>query len=135
MLIINDLPNLTQVDRGAFHGLKNLKNLEIKNNPELKSIHKNAFSNSENSVLEYVDFSNNALETLSVTLLKWTEIKEINLNGNNWNCDCQMSWLVTSQFDLICSSPKRLADKPIRDLTPSDFVLTIQKSGFHQRFF
>ena len=96
----------------------------------LKTISKHAFfkniDTEEPYAVENIDFSNNALESLPENLLRWTKIKELNLNGNLWNCDCKMSWLVNTKLELdgylLCSSPKRLADKPIRDLIPSDFV-------------
>ena len=47
-----------------------------------------------------IDLSNNALTTLSESLLVWNSTKQVNLNQNPWLCDCKISWLVTSGIEL-----------------------------------
>ena len=127
-LIINDMPKLTIIEPFAFHGLEHLETLELKNNPKLTIISKHAFYKSieiEPYDVHHLDISQNSLKSIPEDLLPWSKIKELNLSGNPWKCDCAMSWLVTSgaQLDkyLVCDSPEHVSGKPIKDLKLSDF--------------
>ena len=73
-----------------------------------------------------IDLSDNALTTLSESLLVWNSTKQVKLNQNPWLCDCKISWLVTSGIELdeylICASPEQQAEKLIATMTMKDFA-------------
>ena len=77
-----------------------------------------------------VFLSDNALTTLSSSLLPWKKIQTVKLDGNPWHCDCKFSWIVSkdvynlSAIDysyLICKSPEHVADLPIEHLSKDNF--------------
>ena len=115
-LFLNDLPYLKNIEPVAFHGLE-LEVIEIKNNPNLNYIDEKAFYDSyvdENpNRVQNLDLSNNALKTLSKSLLNWTDTNVI-LTGNQWNCDCKIAWMIDLQLDelVTCSSPDDLKNEP-----------------------
>ena len=74
--------------------------------------------------------SNNGLTTISFSLLPWSKISTITLDGNPWRCDCSFSWIVSNEdhnlsaidYDyLICKSPQLLADLPVKHLSKGNF--------------
>ena len=78
-----------------------------------------------------VYLSNNELTTISFSLLPWDKLDTIQLDGNPWHCDCDLSWLVYNKnhtlisgidYDyLICKSPEILADLPVKHLSRYNF--------------
>ena len=120
------MENLKTIEPIAFNGLENLEILEVKNNPKLDYIDPKAFYNSLDdefpNTVENVDLSNNALRTLSKSLLNWNKTNVI-LVGNQWNCNCHLSWILDLDLDefVICSSPENLKSKVISTLKEEDF--------------
>ena len=125
-LFLNDNEFLTTIEPVAFNGLESLEVLEIKNNPKLDYIDPKAFYNSladeYPNPVQNLDLSNNALRTLSKSLLNWNETNII-LGGNQWNCNCHLSWMLDLDLDefVICSSPENLKNKVISSLNAQDF--------------
>ena len=81
-------------------------------------------------VVKNVYLSNNALTTISFSLLPWEEIDRFELDGNPWHWDCSLSWIVSrgehnlSAIDynhLICKSPENVADLPMQHLSKENF--------------
>ena len=66
------MENLEEIESLAFHSLKNLEVIEVKNNPKLRYVDPHAFydslSDSDPNVVEIVDFSANALRYISTVL-------------------------------------------------------------------
>ena len=86
--------------------------------------------NSRAIAVKNVYLSNNALTTISSSLLPWGNIDTIKLDGNPWHCDCSFSWIVSKQdvnlssIDysyLICKSPESVADLPVQHLPKESF--------------
>ena len=83
------------------------------------------------NAISNVYLSNNGLTTISFSLLPWDKIDTIKLDGNPWNCDCSLSWIVSkkkhnlSSIDyndyLTCNSPEDLRELPIKHLSAGDF--------------
>ena len=80
--------------------------------------------------IKNVYLSNNALTSISSSLLPWKELDTVRLDGNPWHCDCRFSWIVSkdvynlSAIDysyLICKSPEHVADLPIVHLSKDNF--------------
>ena len=91
MLLLNDISTLTKIQTSAVD-CQNIKDLEIRRNPNLVNIQPGAFHNCQDIELLHLD--NNALETLPTGLFRWRQIKNIYLNGNRWKCDCNATWLM-----------------------------------------
>ena len=124
------MENLEEIETLAFHSLKNLEVIEVKNNPKLRYVDQHAFydslSDNAPNIVKSVDFSNNALSYISQKLLIWNSTEQVNLAGNPFNCDCSLSWIlfqekIIGKDYMICSTPEKLAGKPMSSLKPTDF--------------
>ena len=129
-LFLNSMENLEEIEPLAFHNLKNLEVIEVKNNPKLRYVDPHAFydslSDSDPNIVKIVDFSDNALRYISQKLLIWNSTEQVNFAGNPFHCDCSMSWMlfqekIIGKEYLICSSPEKLAGKPMSSLKSTDF--------------
>ena len=131
-LFLNDMRNLRHIEPVAFNGL-DLEVIEIKNNPKLEYIDEKAFYNSYADEIpnrvQNLDLSNNALRTLSEILLNWTDTNVI-LTGNQWNCDCQLAWMLDLKLnDLVtCATPDDLKNEPIANIQVQDLQCTGMRS-------
>ena len=109
--------------------MHNLEVIEIKNNPGLYYIDPYAFydtlSNDAPNIIKTIDLSNNALTQISETLLLWNTTEQVNLNGNPYDCDCLISWMINKSSTLrskylTCSSPDELKNRLINSLKNSE---------------
>jgi Leucine-rich repeat (LRR) protein len=87
-------PRLTAVDLNAFSGLYHLKRLRLAHNPRLRFIHRRAFESTNIPPIRDLDLSHNNLSNLNPNLIKFSELRSLNLIANPWHCDCDLtSWL------------------------------------------
>ena len=115
-LILNNLQYLTIIHSGAFDDLHNLKYLSLTNNKRLITLESLLFPLNR---LEFLDISNNSLETL--TLNSTQILDSAKLSNNKWTCDCRFK----KQLQ-ISDVPTKFA----KDLS-SDFNIQFQKSTIH----
>ncbi|XP_062998859.1 NT-3 growth factor receptor [Elgaria multicarinata webbii] len=82
-----NLQTLNAVDMELYTGLQRLT---IKDSG-LKSIQPRAFD--KNPHLRYINLSSNRLTTLSWLLFKTLRLIELRLDGNSFNCSCDIRWI------------------------------------------
>lgn len=82
-LLINNLTSLNQIKPNAFASLNNLANLTFINSlPDNFYLSDSLFAN--NTVLEYINLSNNSLIEVPISLRQVKTVKTLNLNNNNF---------------------------------------------------
>uniref|UniRef100_F1L2C8 Leucine-rich repeat-containing protein 70 n=1 Tax=Ascaris suum TaxID=6253 RepID=F1L2C8_ASCSU len=126
-LILDSLKYLYIVHDCAFCGLDALENVVLSNATELYMIHAGAFgwNHSDMNVAKLtnfnVEFAN--LTALSPNLFDTSELETAKLGGNQWNCICDMMWILDSDADLdqgskipVCSTPETLKGRPLNSL-------------------
>merc|ERR1711936_815299 len=92
-LQINGCSQLEQIAAGAFSNLGDLEEMVLASNRKLRLIHPQSFGSVIS--LRRIDLSNNGLASLSSSLLPWASLAAVDLSGNPWNCDCDVSFLKT----------------------------------------
>ena len=65
--------------------------VQICHNPQLGYIAPNAFEAAAQILELYLN--HNALRTLAEGLVTWSSIKQLDLSGNLWRCDCRIKWM------------------------------------------
>ncbi|XP_067852836.1 matrix-remodeling-associated protein 5 [Heptranchias perlo] len=88
------------IDPQTFFGLTALRYLQLESNL-LRQLHPNTFVTFEFlrhfkiSTLKHLYLSDNMLETLPPRMFYYmTELENLYLHANRWNCDCNLKWLV-----------------------------------------
>ncbi|XP_008207525.2 adhesion G protein-coupled receptor A3 isoform X1 [Nasonia vitripennis] len=136
---------ITLLDEGVFNGLANLERLDLSKNL-ISSIDSHAFKRL--SMLKRLNLSNNAISTLETTVFhgllalerlklngnKLVTLKEgtfhglplrqLDISGNPWNCDCNLFWfsywIITNAIKLSpspeCDLPLNLKGKQVKKL-------------------
>ncbi|KAL7078916.1 hypothetical protein ACQ4LE_002445, partial [Meloidogyne hapla] len=94
ILKMEEMVQLREIQKNSFILLPNLESLSLANSIFLSNINQKAFGNFlENKIetnIKYLDLSNCQLSNLSILLLDWNKLKMLKLEGNRWNCDCQL---------------------------------------------
>lgn len=126
-LILNGNP-IRELKSNAFKHLSFLTTLEL-SNCQLASVEDEAFLGLDN--LEWLKFDGNRIGTIQGNHILPQSLHGINMQGNRWNCDCNLidlhSWLnnynVPQQFeDPKCMYPERLAGSTIKYLKVDDLA-------------
>jgi Leucine-rich repeat (LRR) protein len=119
--------NLQTIEECAFCGLTDLKFILISDSPRLTRIPKSAFDIGlgYGTNLDTVDFANNSLTSLHPKMFPWRSVKNIKLEGNKWNCSCEIAWMIERSINIIdnpkCASPSVLKLSPIKNVTKISF--------------
>jgi len=92
-LRISGCSQLEQISAGAFSNLVDLEEMELSSNRKLSHLHPQSFGSVIS--LRRIDLSNNGLPSLSSSLLPWSSLASVDLSGNPWHCDCDVSFLKT----------------------------------------
>ncbi|GFR18054.1 leucine-rich repeat, immunoglobulin-like domain and transmembrane domain-containing protein 3 [Trichonephila clavata] len=135
---LNDCPNLRrlqlahnpikQIDSGVFSPLSHLTNLGLAN-CHIKHLQPGALVGLDN--LESIELDGNQLTTLSIDVLKpLTELHELNLHNNPWQCDCRIQeirlWMIENKIPLsippYCEAPAVVKDMSWNDMSLDDFA-------------
>ncbi|KAI6227655.1 LRRCT domain-containing protein [Aphelenchoides fujianensis] len=116
-LKMRQMPRLFYIGSYAFSSFSNLRVLDLAGSRELSAIHPTAFGFGEDGAkaraLRVLNVENCGLMKLNSTTLPWTQLEELRLGGNPWNCDDSMGWLFrawstrrwTVGRNLTCASP------------------------------
>lgn len=91
-LDISGCSKLTSIQSHVFQGCAGLKHVTISMNRALETIDASAFDSSMTS-LHSLDLSDNSLKNVPSSLVPWLRLKSLDLSGNPWRCDCDLSFL------------------------------------------
>merc|ERR1711971_632978 len=124
-LSLSGCPQLAEVKAGAFSDPRDLQSLSLASNRQLRTIQPGA--RGDLASLRALDLSNNGLTSVSSQLLAWTSLASLDLSGNPWSCDCDLSFMAkviratvnkseASVRVVRCWSPPSLRDRDVTSL-------------------
>lgn len=125
-LSLNNNP-ITSIKTRCFHNLNYLSTLEL-TDCKIESVEMEAFAGLGH--LEWLRLNGNRLSNIQGENLFPDTLRGINLQNNNWNCDCHLrdlhSWLVNFNMphavEPVCSLPPRLRKRTITSVTENEFA-------------
>ena len=119
---------LEVVHTGAFRALPQVKIINLTRN-SIKEIQPGAFDNLP--LLTTLDLSYNYLVRIpgdDIGSLSRSSLKHLILEGNRWNCSCEMGWIlvlnrsiIASSGQAVCYYPPALNGTMLQQLTPKHF--------------
>ncbi|XP_016656809.1 carboxypeptidase N subunit 2 [Acyrthosiphon pisum] len=109
-LIVSGMPNLTDVGCGTFAPLKKLITLHMSHNPKLSNIHYDAFvdNTSQQWSLRQLSISYTNISSIDSKLYPWSMLDLFDAKGNQWTCDCSLSWLASYINETFSEMPEKL---------------------------
>lgn len=113
-LFANNLYELSEIRARAFTPLKRLEILQLTHCSKLCEIDEGAFLNV--NTLNEVHLNGNNLKTLPAKLLPWGKLQMLNVEENNFECDCNL-YNVTSNFPKILQTNVVSCIEPISQLS------------------
>ncbi|XP_037298439.1 uncharacterized protein LOC115440480 [Manduca sexta] len=125
-LSLNNNP-ITSIKTHCFQHLSYLNTLEL-SDCKIESIEREAFSGLNH--LEWLRLNGNRLSNIQGENLFPDTLRGINLQNNNWNCDCHLrdlhSWLMNFNMphavEPICSHPERLRKRTITSVAVNELA-------------
>ncbi|KAG1662162.1 Leucine-rich repeats and immunoglobulin-like domains protein 1 [Nymphon striatum] len=134
MLKLSNQDHRIAMEDGAFDGLLSLQSLSVYNSEHLVRIILSStrlLHGLKN--INQINMMHNNLEFIRSDLPSfWPKLKSVAIGGNNWHCNASILWMTkwmkftTIHFvrssSLLCSTPRALANTPIRLLTESSFI-------------
>lgn len=125
-LSLNNNP-ITSIKTHCFQHLSYLNTLEL-SDCKIEIIEREAFSGLNH--LEWLRLNGNKLSNIQGENLFPDTLRGIDLQNNNWNCDCHLrdlhSWLLNFNMphtvEPICSAPERLKRRIITSVTESELA-------------
>ncbi|KOB67131.1 putative Amphoterin-induced protein 2 [Operophtera brumata] len=125
-LSLNNNP-ITSIKTHCFQHLSYLNTLEL-TDCKIESVEQEAFAGLNH--LEWLRLNGNRLSTVRGENLFPDTLRGIDLQNNNWNCDCHLrdlhSWLLNFNMphavEPICSLPERLKRRTITSVTNGEFA-------------
>ncbi|KAJ9583570.1 hypothetical protein L9F63_022089, partial [Diploptera punctata] len=132
-LHLDRLLYLIKVETNAFEGLKSLEILTMENCIQLEDFDETAFGGENDSVLvplKVLSLARSGLRTLSPEVLipVNSTIQQVDLQGNPWECDCNLAWIKDVTFSLLdrgylrCFGPKEHHNKLIHLMPAEEMV-------------
>ena len=116
VLILEDMPYLNSLDEYSLFGTPRLRHLNLQGSKNLSNIDeyafgKNVVANETDLELEVVNLRGCNLRFLNSSLaIAFDRVTEFNLDGNPFNCDCDVKWIKDLDIEthLQCNKPNNL---------------------------
>lgn len=118
-LFANNLYELSEIRARAFTPLKRLEVLQVTHCTKLREIDEGAFLNVD--TLNEVHLNGNNLATLPAQLLSWGKLQVLNVEDNNFECDCNL-------YNITFNFPKILQTNTVSCIEPVS-QLSVEVSG------
>ncbi|PSN35960.1 hypothetical protein C0J52_21532 [Blattella germanica] len=137
-LRLDRLLRLTSVEPNAFEGLDALEELSMDNCVGLSKVDPRAFGETGVPPLRRLSLARGGLHSLDPEVFApiAATLREVDLQGNPWQCDCRLSWMSNrSNLSLVdrgylrCSGPERLRNELILALASHDFTCAAPASS------
>ena len=90
-LDISGCSRLTEVQSNSFSGCQDLEFVTISLNRNLAKIDPEAFD--AVPALHHLNLADNKLSHLAEKLVPWRNLRSLDLSGNRWQCDCNLSFV------------------------------------------
>lgn len=134
-LLMEDLPYFGEVDEYAFFGLPRMRLLSLEGSKNLSSFNEKAFGvnaqvNETDLQLEVLNLRGCNLRTLNSSLYAVFEnVKVLSLDGNPFNCDCEVQWLseIGLDKDLRCYRPEEFQGMLLSEISEDEEELKCSK--------
>ncbi|KAL3874534.1 hypothetical protein ACJMK2_037538 [Sinanodonta woodiana] len=124
--------NITSIQNDVFINHHRLVSLDLSQN-QIFSIDSAGFHGLEFS-LSSLDLSYNNIKTIQECIFQnFSKLQLFFLQGNNWMCDCQLTWLfdwiktrlnddpfTCHDTDVVCKAPPTLLNRSLCDVTPRE---------------
>ncbi|XP_076343829.1 uncharacterized protein LOC143243920 [Tachypleus tridentatus] len=130
-VIITSAPLLERIENYAFLRNKQLQNIVINDNKQLRYLGDKTFSSLTS--LRSISLRGNDFHTLPVKLLPWQNLESFNVLDNPFVCNCSLLWLLRllQNFNysihvdpevthITCETPTFLRELLLKDLTPEE---------------
>lgn len=135
---MEDLPYLGEVDEFAFFGFPRLRKLSLEGCKNLSTFNEKAFGvnvqiNETYLVLEILNLKGCNLRTLNSSLYAVFEnLKELSLDGNPFNCDCEVKWISELELDkdLRCYRPEEFQGMLLSEISDDEQLKCSKMSRF-----
>ncbi|XP_042892583.1 leucine-rich repeat-containing protein 15-like isoform X2 [Penaeus japonicus] len=144
-LILAQMLYLESIEAYSFGDLTSLQKCEITYAPRIINLDGKAFHTNKNGsdsvlLVEDFTFSFSVLHTLPEGLLKWEHLRQVRLEYNQWQCDCNMKWIKNSTLvgrigeRMICSSPDNLRGRRLSKVNAEDLTCGLSPVTSHKSF-
>ena len=85
---------LRTIKENTFKNMTQLQSLSVSVCNQLRTFHRDAFGHKfEPKKMDRFALRNNGLKTLDKLVADWDKIKIVDLQGNAWQCDCDIKWM------------------------------------------
>ncbi|XP_018496685.1 leucine-rich repeat neuronal protein 2 [Galendromus occidentalis] len=133
-LVLDGMYNLGLIDIYGFTDLPLLRNLKIQHCTNLVYIDPQAFNldiqkeHSRYPQLKHFVLHDTSVTTLSEKLLNWDDLEDLDISGNHFHCNCNLSWIIDVvrkndvNNNIKCHSPEALADRVIGRIQPKEMI-------------
>ena len=136
-LQLRSMEQLTLIEQGAFHGLKNLEILMLENSAGLSSFGIDILPSSDVPVLSTLLLRENGIATFDRAVFdNRTALSLASIDGNPIKCDCSAKWIRevmdervvwasswnSNKSSLACYTPAAMFGLNIRDLSTGDLT-------------
>jgi hypothetical protein len=131
-LVMEDMPFLSDIGEYSLYGLPNLKVLSLEGSKNLSSFNHFAFGvnvvvNETDLALSVLNLRGCNLHTLNSSLLTiFEDLDELHLDGNPFNCDCEVHWVksLETETNLECYRPEEFRGMLLSAINENDLNCT-----------